>query len=223
MGKQALYTGTSAFPWRDPSGDLWSVDLVWAEIDGRAECVGLAFQSYGGTFLDYGEAEPLRPLSDEDEVHPVRAGLLRAFTMSLIDEARGERARDLAELPDDSLPRQRRDEKLAAFTENGRGRRLVGRDGQPLPVDEALDEVAAIYRQAWREGGNPTAAVSQAIGISRSAAAKRVRRARDAGLLPETSRGRANAGLVVQVGPTRQAAKVGPTRLRPKLASEEGA
>jgi hypothetical protein len=45
-----------------------------------------------------------------------------------------------------------------------------------------------------RRVGIPTQAVVEALLLSVSAAAKRVRRARDAGLLPETTRGRAMAG-----------------------------
>jgi hypothetical protein len=59
-----------------------------------------------------------------------------------------------------------------------------------MSPDEALAEVAAIYMAAWRARGNPTKAVAESLSLSRSAAAKRVARARQAGLLPATTKGR---------------------------------
>jgi hypothetical protein len=53
-----------------------------------------------------------------------------------------------------------------------------------------LAEVAAVYRQAWKRGRPPTEAVADHFTISQSAAAKRVSRARQAGYLPPTTRGR---------------------------------
>ncbi len=52
------------------------------------------------------------------------------------------------------------------------------------------DEVAAIYLRAVSERRNPTRAVADELGISKSAAGKRVFRARQRGLLPRTQRGR---------------------------------
>lgn len=55
---------------------------------------------------------------------------------------------------------------------------------------ETLVRVAAIYRDAIDAGTPPLAAVAERLGISRRAAADRVYRARAAGLLEATSRGR---------------------------------
>ena len=53
-----------------------------------------------------------------------------------------------------------------------------------------LSEVAAVYRLAWEDGRPPTEAVADHFQITHSAAAKRVSRARQAGFLPPTTRGR---------------------------------
>jgi hypothetical protein len=57
-------------------------------------------------------------------------------------------------------------------------------------------EVADVYRQAWRDGRPPTKAVAKHFQISDSAAAKRVMRARQGGLLPPTEKGVAGLGNV---------------------------
>jgi hypothetical protein len=56
---------------------------------------------------------------------------------------------------------------------------------------DELEQVAEIYREHL--GGAPTAAVEKLLGYSRRTAARRVRQARDAGLLPETEAGRKKA------------------------------
>jgi hypothetical protein len=55
--------------------------------------------------------------------------------------------------------------------------------------DGHLERVAEEYAKAVHEGGakaTPTKAVAERFGISRSAAAKQIRRARDKGLIGET-------------------------------------
>jgi len=59
---------------------------------------------------------------------------------------------------------------------------------------DSLAEIARAYRAAWQSGAAPTVAVAERFSLSRSAAAKRVARARSAGLLPPTTRGRARGG-----------------------------
>ncbi|HEX3787281.1 MAG TPA: hypothetical protein VHW44_05425 [Pseudonocardiaceae bacterium] len=51
-----------------------------------------------------------------------------------------------------------------------------------------LEEVARIYRQHL--AGNPTEAVREWFGFSERTAARRIQQARDAGLLPRTTRGK---------------------------------
>lgn len=56
---------------------------------------------------------------------------------------------------------------------------------------ERLVLVATVYRAAVEAGRDPLPAVAERLGITRRAAADRVYRARAAGLLEATSRGRA--------------------------------
>ena len=53
-----------------------------------------------------------------------------------------------------------------------------------------LQEVADVYLS--HQGRGPTKAVAEAFHLSRDGAAKRVRQAREAGLIPRTTKGRAN-------------------------------
>jgi hypothetical protein len=65
----------------------------------------------------------------------------------------------------------------------------------PVSVAELPEPIrtAVIYRTALFVNEPPTAAVAEAAGISQEAAAKRVQRAREAGLLEPTTRGRKGA------------------------------
>lgn len=65
------------------------------------------------------------------------------------------------------------------------------------PVGHSDDEsvrVAAVYRLAYACGLPPTSEVASALGVSQSVAGNRVMRARKAGLLDPTVKGRAQAG-----------------------------
>ncbi len=54
--------------------------------------------------------------------------------------------------------------------------------------DQELEQVAAVYRNAWIEGQPVTKAVAQAFRISRSTASKRIMKARRMGLLEGVGR-----------------------------------
>jgi transposase len=54
---------------------------------------------------------------------------------------------------------------------------------------EHLQKVADVYQRAWVERKNPTEAVKDAFQVSYSTASKWVMRAREARLLPGTTRG----------------------------------
>lgn len=155
--------------WTASDGSRWIVRTGWAEVGGRAECVNIAIESV------------------DDMPRPITTSLLRSVPFASLIEA------DALEQAGAGPPAMQAAEGRL-FT---RGRKVVGPGGSPLPPAEVLAEVAAIYREAWGGQGparrNPTQAVAEKLAISRSAAAKRVRRARDAGLLPETTRGRASA------------------------------
>jgi len=170
--------GHNASEWKGPDGTHWLIDRTWAEIDGRAEMVRLEIRCVAGPDPD-GTWSRLR---SAEAPRPIRSTTLRALPMRDFDDDRAAWVEMLSddgpwgdERPDD------RAELSAAFSADGRGRRLVGEDGAPLSAEDALEEVARIYRTAL---GSPTKRVAEVLHISRSAAAKRVARARAAGLLP---------------------------------------
>jgi hypothetical protein len=196
--------------WHDPSGRRWRVDMQFADIGGRAECVSMTMRT------------PMVPDDRDDGRRPINSQAWRGVPVAaLIDRGRDEiaddahrrtrvisrqlarskqRARegDYVDLTFSASEAARRTlsakhDFYRASTVQGRARKLVGKGGKVLSPEDALAEVATIYREAWQGGLNPTKSVAEALSLSRSAAAKRVRRARDAGLLPKTTKGRATA------------------------------
>lgn len=187
MGKRVVpFLATADVAWTDPAGRKWNITTEWAEIDGRAECVGVriaSFQPYTGS------GEGLIEAADFRDVVAIKSTTLRAFPISVIEEARRRMARfPLDERASDPVRRAR-----DAFRAP-RPRSLTGADGKPMPTAEALGEVARVYSDSWRAGADPTKTVAETFTLTRSAAAKRVARARDAGLLPKTKQGRPRAG-----------------------------
>jgi hypothetical protein len=67
--------------------------------------------------------------------------------------------------------------------------------GQDLfaPDGISLEDVASVYRHAFERGAAPTVAVSEHFEVGYPEASSLVTRARAAGLLPPTTRGRASA------------------------------
>lgn len=63
--------------------------------------------------------------------------------------------------------------------------------GMRKSAADRLRLAAEVYRDAAAEGGKPTKAVAERFGISSGGASNLVARARAAGLLPPTSRGKA--------------------------------
>jgi hypothetical protein len=123
------------------------------------------------------------------ESHDVTAGLLEALqladltTAAVFDQAMPyDRATGKARL----VPH---DDRRALFREGAR-RRTRSRITR-----DRLEEVADVYRSALGEGStHPVEVVRDKLGIgSASTAAKYVMRAREAGLLPPTTRGKAQA------------------------------
>lgn len=97
---------------------------------------------------------------------PVTSDVLRGLTMRVIEEDR----RDMGHVTGSPAYKARR---------------------TPPGTSERLVEAANVYKRAWLAGDHPTKAVAEHFVISASAAAKVVARAREADLLPATSRGRA--------------------------------
>jgi hypothetical protein len=145
----------------------WQVVVHWAEIGQREEPVGLDIRPRGTTI------ERLSP--DPSRAAPITATALRGLALGRVLQDAGS--------PDDQEPIGRRSD-----FEAGRGSRL-GRSH--------YEEVAEVYAAARRSGGKPTQAVKEHFGVSYSAAAKYVQRARhDFGLLTRTSQGKTSARIV---------------------------
>lgn len=88
---------------------------------------------------------------------------------------------------------------FAAVVESARAQ-LASAPALPLEADhlvstpgERYTRVAQVYRAAWERGERPTAAVAAAFGVTSKHASTLVRRARERGLLPATTQGRATA------------------------------
>lgn len=154
--------------WADAPEGGWSVELLWADIDGRVECVGLAVVGEGSK--------------------PLTASVLRQLPLgSVITEGRRAQMRRanamagpvLTDLSPADLEALRGDaaERVSGLT--ARRRRY-----EP----EHYQQVAAAYDEAIAAGIPPTAHVQQTLGLrTRSQAAKQVARARERGLLPPTT------------------------------------
>ena len=85
------------------------------------------------------------------------------------------------------LERRRADEALRAAQPRKAGR-------PPLP-DGELQQVARIYFDAFHDHRPPRQAVAEALGLSPSAAAKRIARCRAAGYLGPAEQGKATIGI----------------------------
>ncbi|BEP13274.1 hypothetical protein acdb102_15850 [Acidothermaceae bacterium B102] len=173
--------------WPDPSNGPWSVELAWAEHDGRAACVGVSLSL-------------VKPAA----VHAVvNATLWRSLPIGTViadarrlrfDATGGVLAGELSDNPDpDGTWRDHFRRTSAPWAEAQPGR----------PVDLQADHyraVAAIYSTAHAEGRPPLQAVSAHWSCSRPTASRWVARARELELLPATERGRArgNAELVAR-------------------------
>lgn len=68
--------------------------------------------------------------------------------------------------------------------------RIVPARPEDLEKLPDVERAAVVYRAAFLFGLPPTAAVAEALGVSRDVAAKRVQAARQAGLLEPTTKGR---------------------------------
>jgi hypothetical protein len=180
------------------------VVLRYAEVDGRAECVGL---EVGADF----EA------SDARDPPPLTSSALRRIKLAELIEEGARRYRDqlreLAELPGflNSEP-DPEGERLARRTRTSARRRLPaatattrrGRTGRPIERGpEHLAQVAKVYAHAYRAGQRPTEAVRQEWQVSKTTAAKWVARAREAGLLGPTTQRRAG-GVPIEDRPRRE-------------------
>jgi hypothetical protein len=143
--------------WPNPRRGPWVVEMEWAEINGRAECVEAHVKLAPRSVRGGRESGPRR----------LTTSILRGIPFGRLVEE--DRASMSVLMPDAADLYQRpagmRDETY-----------------------EELRQVAEVYRQAVNSG-RPTMAVAEHFTLTHSAAAKRVARGRDIGLLPPTGQG----------------------------------
>jgi hypothetical protein len=153
----------------------WVIVVSLAEVRGRLECVGLDVQT----------SRPLKPT-------PLTASAYRALPLGeIVKAAKRKLLRDAGPLGGDVGL-----EKLKEKAQRELGRRDKSLGGAPGRPPEHFAEVADEYAKAWREGRPPVQAVAAWGGVSRSAAAKWVYRARQLGLLAPTTKGRPSGRIV---------------------------
>jgi hypothetical protein len=122
-----------------------------------------------------------------DTVTPITAVAIRIPLGEIVDESR-QAFLETANRWGAGSP----DPKLLAATKEIRQEWAGQRRGRLRRYSpEHWQQVAEVYLTAWRAGGRPTAAVVAKFGVSKNIAAKWVANARQMGLLPPTTRGKA--------------------------------
>lgn len=176
VGPLPDYNSHTDFEWQQSDGTLWKGYLGWSEIRGRMECVCVVLYSPNGDT-------------------PVTAAVWRQFEFaSLVRKYRKnfhdwyqERA---AAASDEDRPLAEWDAKR--WTEAKRKWAEAGRRQRFGPGHFA--DVAQVYEEAWRLDHPPVQAVVKRFRCSPSTASKWVMRARELGLLPPTTPGKARGG-----------------------------
>jgi len=166
----AIASGADSVFWPDPKSGPWRVHCQWTNIDGYTRLTGMSIEGIERLTKSGGVTMPT-----------LTASVVASLPLNRVADQVLEKVRATFEAfnigpPDDV-------EIMGRHVSGGK----TGRP--PLSYDD-LEQVAAIYRNG---GANPTKAVADALNISRSAAAKRVAKARspEVGLLEPTSQGRA--------------------------------
>ena len=179
---------TSVIRWPDKDAGPYLVSVGWRLLGERWECVELAL-----TIAEEGE---LRPLHTVDlralRLPPIVAKAAVVLREELAQEREQVRASQTrptsrAEYRGMLLERRQADEALRAAQPRKPGR-------PPVP-DSELQRVARIYFDAYHDHRPPRQAVAEALGLSPSAAAKRIARSRAAGFLGPAEQGKATIGI----------------------------
>lgn len=183
-----------SFLWPDEQHGPWIVRVDWATVRGRYECVGLTVRSFQDRYWTLGDNGAMVS-EDWPRELPKRHETQEVLTASVLRRlALGEALNDLRRNSADSARRLLSAADAPDADEIDRAIAAIGRHQASQWADSSTairthGEVAAVYTAAWKAGRPPTKAVAEHFTISQSAAAKRVARARDAGLLPRTQRG----------------------------------
>jgi hypothetical protein len=186
------YTATSGIDpltvrWPDIDTGPWELVVHLGWVNGRPEPVALS----------------ITPL-DQTPPAALRTSLLRTLHLPPMVEAHvqqqatreAEVHRSLADAASDpqqdlDVPQSLLDEMEASYKQLASVRRKPGRPVDVTPSD--YRRVAALYTEAYASRIPIMRHIATTLGLSESAAAKRVHEARRRGELPPTSRGRARS------------------------------
>jgi hypothetical protein len=167
--------------WPHPRIGPWLITMTWTGIEGREEPVGLVIRSY----RESGQEWPrVLPTLDQAPAVLTTTTLRELPFATIVADLRRERRGAHVGLVDHlaAQPEYQSEADQASL-------RRLRSAGMRRPAAQ-LAEVARVYSQAWHDGLHPTQAVADYFTITPSAAAKRVSRARQAGYLPTTTRGK---------------------------------
>ncbi len=195
------------FLWPDPEKGPWFVE-VWSRVQhGVPTPVGLRILGWNptdslddpsGAELSKARALAALPRAEDPVPFPrLTSSVLRSLPIGqLFNEAHDALASALHDLviPDELTARWSAAGQEEASAWNDEIRKEAQGFGGPTGGrdlgDDHYREVARIYSEAVKAGQSPTAAVAAHFAVSKSAAAKKVARARDRQFLPSTTRGR---------------------------------
>jgi hypothetical protein len=177
--------------WPDGQGGELELIVELLLLEGRWECVALRIGSPVG-------AAP-RALQTADLRRLGMTGIVEAAYEQLRDELSEAAAKELATRRPAPSSRLEYRQQLLEQRRHQEALRAAGpkRAGRPRLSVEQLEEVAEVYAQAFAEHRPPRKAVAAYFKISPTAAASRIARARQAGLLGLSGRGRAGAGALI--------------------------
>lgn len=177
--------------WPDPDSGPWLVQAHWALVDGRIDCVGLTLRSYRKAEEMWAD-EALPRFGPPGRVgrSPVVLNSQVWRSLRISEVLRLLRRRGLQGAQAVLLPFLEHVDPSSPLRE-GVERTLRGWRQPPVRGPLTREGVAEVYRTAYQRGEAPTKAVERAFRLTASAAAKQVSRARAAGLLPATTKGKA--------------------------------
>ena len=196
--RMAVAPRETDFLWPDRKTGPWWVKVWWRVQRGVPTPVGFSITSWvDEKSTEWSGPHNALPWETEDvELPKIDGQFIRALPMgNLLDVARKQLA-DFLNLhstrePEADWPQEWVESLRKWQAELVPEREAVnsGRRGRDLG-DAHYREVAEVYAAALQAGESPTKAVLEHFTVSKSAAAKKVARARDRGFLPKTSRGR---------------------------------
>lgn len=164
----------------------WEVTFYFADVNGRAECVGLDIRSFHEE-VDPQKPRPRRPVSPKRGLQVLGSKELRTLTAGSIAEARSVEA--------DLMKWAAKEAKIGRPARKAVARRLEElrrwegpKKGRPIErLPDFYHEVAELFIQASLAGtpAPPVRAVIKAKGVTESTAYRWVRTAVAQGLIPE--------------------------------------